>query len=132
MRASARQLDDDRDLALREVQLGEALVVVAGGGDAQVSPIAVAVTPRSAARAKSGRTISSGRTRLAVDVTLPMPGIVRSSRSTAARRGAEHRAVLAGQHQHVLLARAAEADLDARARQRASASRSSRFDRLLA
>ena len=31
----ARQLDHDRNLALRQVQLGEALVVVAGGGDAQ-------------------------------------------------------------------------------------------------
>ena len=47
-----------------------------------VSAMAALVTPRSAARAKSGRTISSGRTRLLVDVTLPMPGIVRSSRST--------------------------------------------------
>ena len=47
-----------------------------------VSAIAAEVTPRSAARAKSGRTMSSGRTRLDVEVTLPMPGRVRSSRST--------------------------------------------------
>ena len=47
-----------------------------------VSAIAAEVTPRSAARAESGRTISSGRTRLDVDTTLPMPGIVRNSFST--------------------------------------------------
>jgi hypothetical protein len=47
-----------------------------------VSAIAAEVTPRSAARAKSGRTISSGRTRLEVETTLPIPGSVRSSCST--------------------------------------------------
>ena len=48
----------------------------------KVSAIAADVTPKSAARAKSGRTMTSGRTRLSVDVTAPMPGIVRKSFST--------------------------------------------------
>ena len=42
-----------------------------------------AVTPRSAARAKSGRTIISGRTKEALELTLPTPLKLRSSRSTA-------------------------------------------------
>jgi len=46
-----------------------------------VSPMVSAVTPKSAARAKSGRTISSGRVRLALEVTFPMPGRVRRSRA---------------------------------------------------
>ena len=50
----------------------------------RVSPIAVLVTPKSAARAKSGRTAISERIKLALDVMLPRPGIVRRSRSTAA------------------------------------------------
>ena len=41
-----------------------------------------AVTPRSAARAKSGVTMISGRTKEALELTLPMPCSVRSSRST--------------------------------------------------
>ena len=48
-----------------------------------VSAIALLVTPRSAARAKSGRTAISERTRLAVDEMLPRPGMVRRSFSTA-------------------------------------------------
>jgi hypothetical protein len=34
-----------------------------------VSPMACVVTPRSAARAASGRTVNSGRSRLAVELT---------------------------------------------------------------
>ena len=45
--------------------------------------MAAEVTPRSAARAKSGRTITSGRTRLSVEVTAPMPGMLRRSFSTS-------------------------------------------------
>jgi hypothetical protein len=45
--------------------------------------MALLVTPRSAARAKSGRTAISERTRLAVDEMLPRPGMVRRSFSTA-------------------------------------------------
>ena len=44
--------------------------------------MAAAVTPRSAARAGSGRTMISGRTREALDCTLPTPLRLRSSRST--------------------------------------------------
>ena len=46
-----------------------------------VSAIAAVVTPRSAALALSGRITISGRCKLAVDLMLPMPGTVRSSRS---------------------------------------------------
>jgi hypothetical protein len=42
-----------------------------------------AVTPRSAARWKSGRTMISGRTRLALELTAPTPFKVRRSRTTA-------------------------------------------------
>ena len=49
-----------------------------------VSPIAALVTPRSAMRAKSGRTVNSGLTSDALDATEPRPGIVRSSFSSAA------------------------------------------------
>ena len=41
-----------------------------------------AVTPRSAARATSGRTMISGRTKEALEPTLPTPSKVRSSRTT--------------------------------------------------
>ena len=41
------------------------------------------VTPKSAARAESGRSAISGRIRLALDATWPSPGMVRKSRSTA-------------------------------------------------
>ncbi|MNT04283.1 hypothetical protein D3C72_1388550 [compost metagenome] len=44
--------------------------------------MAAAVTPRSAALAKSGRTMISGRTSEALELTLPMPFRPRSSRST--------------------------------------------------
>jgi hypothetical protein len=44
--------------------------------------MAAAVTPRSAARALSGRTMISGRTREALELMLPTPCKVRSSRST--------------------------------------------------
>ena len=49
-----------------------------------VSAMAALVTPRSAALALSGRTMSSGRTRLDELVTAPMPGMPRSSFSTTA------------------------------------------------
>ena len=47
-----------------------------------VSAIAADETPRSAAFAKSVRTMTSGRTRLELEVTAPMPGRPRRSRST--------------------------------------------------
>ena len=53
------------------------------------------VTPRSAARAKSGRTTSRAAPGWLVEVTAPMPGSVRSSRSTwracSSRRGRPRR-----------------------------------------
>jgi hypothetical protein len=105
-------LHHHRHLALRQVELGQPLVVVAGGGDAQ----GVGDGGRGDAEVGGAREVGAhdqlGRTRLAVEVTLPMPGRVRSSRSTF-ERGRPARAVVAGQHQHVLLGRAAEADLDA-------------------
>ena len=97
-----------------------------------VSAIAADVTPRSAARAKSGRTTSSGphqarrrghvadagdRAQLAFDAL----GVL-----------VEHPAVLAGQHHDVLLAAAAEADLDARPGQHRQRVAQLAFDRLLA
>ena len=45
--------------------------------------MALVVTPRSAARAKSGRTAISERTRLALDEMLPRPGRLRRSFTTA-------------------------------------------------
>ena len=81
-----------------------------------VSAIAVAVTPRSAARAESGRTISSGRIRLDGRGDVADAGQRAQLVLDAARVLGQHGAVLAGQHQHVLLVRAAEADVDARTR----------------
>ena len=48
-----------------------------------VSLMALLVTPKSAALAKSGRTIISGRIKLAVDAILPIPAMPRISCVTA-------------------------------------------------
>jgi hypothetical protein len=61
---------------------------------------------------KSGLTTSSGRVRLAVLVTAPMPGMVRRSRFDLARVVGQQRSVLARQDQDVLFVGAAEPDLD--------------------
>ncbi len=82
-----------------------------------VSAIAAVVTPRSAARAKSGRTAISGRTRRRWTRCCPAPGWCAGRVSTARAAAASACRVVAGQHQDVLLARAAEADLGAHARQ---------------
>jgi hypothetical protein len=67
-----------------------------------VSAIAAEVTPRSAARAKSGRTMSSGRTRLALRGDGADAGNA-AQLALHLRACAAARAVVAGQHQHVLL-----------------------------
>ena len=78
-----RQLHADVDLAVGQIQFGQRGVVVAGGRDVHGFADAAAVTPSSAARAKSGVIRISGRSRLAVDVTLPRPGMARRSRATS-------------------------------------------------
>jgi hypothetical protein len=78
-----------------------------------VSPMACVVTPRSAARAASGRTVISGRSRLAVETTPPKCGRPRSSRSMVAGARLERARVLAREDDLKLLPGRAAAEREA-------------------
>ncbi len=127
-----RQFHDDRDLPLREVELGESLVVVARGGDAQ------GVGDRDRGHAEIGRT----REVRPHDQFGPHQASARRHAADArdgaqlaldlARMLGEHGAVFAGQHQHVLLLCAGEPDGDAGAGQLRQRGAQFAFDLLLA
>ena len=107
-----RQLDDDGNLPLRQVELGDVLVVVAGGGDAQRigddcrgdAEIGHAREIRAHHEFRANQAGGRGHRADAGDgAQLAFDG---------ARVLGEQGAVFAGQHQHVFFVGAAEADLD--------------------
>ena len=126
------ELHHHRHLALRQVQLGQALVVVAGGGDAQ----RVGDGRRGHAQVGGAREVGPHDQLRAHQAggggDVADAGDGAQLALHLARMLGQHAAVLAGQHQDVLLRRAAEADLDARAGQRLQRDAQLRFDGLLA
>ena len=126
------QLHDHRHLALRQVQLGEALLVVARGSDAQ------RVGDRRRGDAEIGRARRIGphdefgplQRRRARD--LADAGDRAQFLLDGARMRRQHVAVFTGEHEDELLRRAAEADGEARARQHVERAAQLAFDLLLA